>query len=137
MGKTNELFPRFIKLVQPPAQGAHPESGGIVLAQRIDPIMRKRRRVEWFWFINGELIAVILVETVPGAEPQISFLILQDAVDRVLRQPLIDPQAVEGDPTGLGMQQGAEEKQQHQQRIPVSGIGAHHIADILLLDKTR
>ena len=46
-------------------------------------------------FVNGKLITVVTVESVPGAEPHKTFAVLENAEYRVLRKTVLDGKMLE------------------------------------------
>jgi hypothetical protein len=52
---------------------------------------------------NGKIVTIVFVQTVLGAEPQESPLILQNSIDDTLRQALLDGDWLEGETAGLGV----------------------------------
>jgi hypothetical protein len=57
---------------------------------------------------NIECITVIFVQPVLRTYPDESFLILNDGIDRTLREPLVDGDVVEFDVSALGKRGNAQ-----------------------------
>ena len=86
--------------VEPASFGADPDIAGGVLEQRPDPAGRQRGRVLWVVTEHGEVVAVVPVQPILGAEPQEPLTVLKHRVHRFLGQPVFDGQMPETDVGG-------------------------------------
>jgi hypothetical protein len=69
---------------EPSSQGTDPEIGLLIFEEAFDLVVGYGAGVFGVIPVNGESVAIIFVQPVPGAEPHESQFILQDTVDGTL-----------------------------------------------------
>jgi hypothetical protein len=75
--------------------GSDPEPPGLVLCQRGDETFRQAARVFRLVLEDAEAVAVVTMQAALGRDPDEALAILQQGVDRVLREPLLAADALE------------------------------------------
>ncbi len=94
---SGELPQARVEAVESTLAGTHPQVAVAVFGQGGYPAVADGIRVVRIGAVNGESIAIVAVQAVLCAEPQEALRVLQDDVDRVLRQSLFDANALEAD----------------------------------------
>ena len=95
MLETPESFRPGVKAVEPPI-GGDPEEALLVFQQRVDFIVADAGRVARTVFVNGEGVAVVTVQAVVGAKPEVPRPVLKAGIDLVIRQALLNSELFYG-----------------------------------------
>jgi len=122
--------------VEPAVEGARPDRAAAVLIEGGDLVIAEAVGIVGVAAQDREAIAVVEIEAVFGAEPEISPPVLNDKVDNALGQTLLDGDLFEeqlrrsgcaggSGHEGDGAEQGAERKRKHPRQTVTIHAGLH------------
>lgn len=93
VGDEAVFFP--VVAVESSASGAYPDLPLSVFGDVGDEVIGDAEGVAGVVAVDGDLVAIVFVESVAGTEPHEATAVLQDAEDIILREPGVDIQMLE------------------------------------------
>src|SRR5215469_1653052 len=91
----DELRTARFQPVQADAGGGDPERPVGPHRQGVDPVVGQGIPIQGVMMVGDEVVAVVALQSVLGAEPHVTLRVLGDGLDRALRQPVFNADVME------------------------------------------